>query len=122
MWSWNQFRNLPRNQGLSPQEQARQYFIHQSNMMMEASNNNAASSAAAAGAGGRIKPSTSTDLLIFGIRETPEIPGQDYQLFNLESNSTLTLFMTDAFFGTTVFANNTDNGLILGMFSNLSLQ
>lgn len=121
MWSWNQFRNLPRNQGLSPQEQARQYFIHQSNMMMEASNNNAASSAAAAGAGagGRIKPSTSTDLLIFGIRETPEIPGQDYQLFNLESNSTLTLFMTDAFFGTTVFANNTDDGFKYFLSKNL---
>ena len=23
MWSWNQFRNLPKNQGLSAQEQAR---------------------------------------------------------------------------------------------------
>jgi len=54
MWSWNQFRNLPKNQRLSPQEQARQYFIHQSNMMMEASSNNnsaAAASSAAAGAG-----------------------------------------------------------------------
>lgn len=53
MWSWNQFRNLPRNQGLSPQEQARQYFIHQSNMIMETSSAVAASSAAGAGAGGR---------------------------------------------------------------------
>jgi len=35
MWSWNQFRNLPKNKELSVQEQARQYFIHQSNMMME---------------------------------------------------------------------------------------
>jgi hypothetical protein len=73
MWSWNQFRNLPRNQGLSAQEQARQYFIHQSNMMMEASSNSnsaaAASSAAAgagagaggAGGGGRRKPSFSLD-------------------------------------------------------------
>jgi len=25
MWSWNQFRNLPKNQGLSAQEQAIQY-------------------------------------------------------------------------------------------------
>ena len=52
MWSWNQFRNLPKNQGLSAQEQARQYFIHQSNMMMEASSIAVAPAAAGAGAGG----------------------------------------------------------------------
>jgi len=52
MWSWNQFRNLPRNQKLNAQEQARQYFIHQSNMMMEASSVAAAAASAGAGAGG----------------------------------------------------------------------
>jgi hypothetical protein len=126
MWSWNQFRNLPKNQGLSPQEQARQYFIHQSNMIMEASFNNAAASSAAAssaaagaGAGGRIKPSTSTDFLIFGVKEAPEIPGQDYRLFNVESNGVPTLFMTDGFFGPTVFANNTDDGFKYFLSRNL---
>jgi len=121
MWSWNQFRNLPRNQGLSPQEQARQYFIHQSNMIMEASFNNAAASSAAAGAGsgGRIKPFTSTDFLIFGMKEAPELPGQDYRLFNVESNVAPTLFMTDGFFGPTVFANNTDDGFKYFLSRNL---
>ena len=56
MWSWNQFKNLPRNRDLSPAEQSRQYFIYQSNMMYEASINNtisvAAAAAAAAGSGG----------------------------------------------------------------------
>ena len=53
MWSWNQFRNLPRNQVLSTQEQARQYFIHQSNMMMEATENaNAVATSVAVGSGG----------------------------------------------------------------------
>jgi hypothetical protein len=52
MWNWNQFKNLPRNRDLSPQEQSRQYFIYQSNMMYEASvNNTVAAAAAAAGAG-----------------------------------------------------------------------
>jgi hypothetical protein len=120
MWSWNQFRNLPKNQGLSPQEQARQYFIHQSNMIMEASfNNAAASSAAGAGSGGRIKPFTSTDFLIFGMKEAPELPGQDYRLFNVESNGVPTLFMTDGFFGPTVFANNTDDGFKYFLSRNL---
>jgi hypothetical protein len=52
MWSWNQFKNLPKNQSLSAAEKARQYFIHQSNMMMEASSSAvAAAAASAAGAG-----------------------------------------------------------------------
>ena len=52
MWSWNQFKNLPRNRDLSPAEQSRQYFIYQSNMMYEASINNTISVAAAAAAAG----------------------------------------------------------------------
>ena len=55
MWSWNQFRNLPKSQGLSPQELSRQYFIHQSNMMMEASINNSIAVASAASSGGQIQ-------------------------------------------------------------------
>jgi hypothetical protein len=64
MWSWNQFRNLPKNQGLSAAEQSRQYFIHQSNMMMEASINNSVlpSSAAAGSAGGSQKSEITTTL------------------------------------------------------------
>jgi presenilin-like A22 family membrane protease len=51
MWSWNQFKNLPKNQSLSATEKARQYFIHQSNMMMEASSSAVAAAAASAAAG-----------------------------------------------------------------------
>jgi hypothetical protein len=91
MWSWNQFRNLPKNQGLSPQEQARQYFIHQSNMMMEASNNNAAaaaSSAAGAGAGaggaggGRKK-----------VSDFPAVSGQSYIITWLDDTDDLWKFL-----------------------------
>ena len=62
MWSWNQFRNLPKNQTLSAAEQARQYFIHQSNMMMEASINNSVSVSAAGSAGGSQKSEITTTL------------------------------------------------------------
>jgi hypothetical protein len=87
MWSWNQFRNLPKNQGLSPQEQARQYFIHQSNMMMEASNNNAAAaSSAAAGAGGagggRKK-----------VSDFPAVSGQSYIITWLDDTDDLWKFL-----------------------------
>jgi len=52
MWNWEQFKSLPRVQGLSAAEKARQYFLHQSNMMMENNfNAAAAASSAAAGAG-----------------------------------------------------------------------
>jgi len=114
MWSWNQFRNLPRNQGLSPQEQARQYFIHQSNMMMEAAsiNNAAASSAAAgAGAGGSGNKKRLSDLLIFGIKNAPTAPPDDYVLFDLLKDGQTEPFTTDnPFYGPTVFADNTDDG------------
>ena len=55
MYNWNQFRNFPKFKDMSQQEQARQYFLYQSNMMMEQSANAAlapAAAAAAAGAGG----------------------------------------------------------------------
>ena len=55
MYNWNQFRNFPKFKDMSAQEQARQYFLYQSNMMMEQSANAAlapAAAAAAAGAGG----------------------------------------------------------------------
>ena len=56
MYNWNQFRNFPKFKNMSAQEQARQYFLYQSNMMMEQSANAAlapaAAAAAAAGAGG----------------------------------------------------------------------
>lgn len=55
MYNWNQFRNFPKFKNMTPQEQARQYFIYQSNIMMEQSSNSslapAAAAAAAAGAG-----------------------------------------------------------------------
>lgn len=56
MYNWNQFRNIPKFKGLPPQEQARQYFIYQSNMMIEQSSNSAAiaPAAAASSAGGSI--------------------------------------------------------------------
>jgi len=119
MWSWNQFRNLPKNQGLSAQEQARQYFIHQSNMMMESSFNNAAAAAssAAAGAGagaggGSGNKKQSTDFLIFGLKSVPTLPPDDYVLFDLLKNNEVTPFATsDIFYGPTVFADNPDDGL-----------
>ena len=39
MYNWNQFRNFPKFSGMSAQEQARPYFLYQSNMMMEQSAN-----------------------------------------------------------------------------------
>ena len=55
MYNWNQFRNFPKFSNMSAQEQARQYFLYQSNIMMEQSSNSslapAAAAAAAAGAG-----------------------------------------------------------------------
>jgi hypothetical protein len=87
MWSWNQFRNLHRNQGLSPAEQARQYFIHQSNMMYEASlNNNVATAVAAAssaGGGGGIKKVT----------EFPSISAQSYIISWSDDNDNLWKFV-----------------------------
>ena len=55
MYNWNQFRNFPKFKDMSAQEQARQYFLYQSNIMMEQSAAAiapaAAAAAAAAGAG-----------------------------------------------------------------------
>jgi hypothetical protein len=114
MWNWNQFKNLPRNRDLSPQEQSRQYFIYQSNMMYEASLNNsvAAAAAAAAGSGGGSGlTNIKTDFLIFGVKEQPTLPPDDYMLFRLNNNDTTDEFETsDIFYGPTVFANNTDDG------------
>ena len=55
MYSWKYFISLPGIKDLDPREQARQFFVYQSNAMLEASNNTlsqAAAAAAAAGAGG----------------------------------------------------------------------
>ena len=55
MYNWNQFRNFPKFKDMSQQEQARQYFLYQSNIMMEQSSNSSlapAAAAAGAGAGG----------------------------------------------------------------------
>ena len=55
MYNWNQFRNFPKFKDMSAQEQARQYFLYQSNIMMEqsaAAIAPAAAAAAGAGAGG----------------------------------------------------------------------
>lgn len=109
MWSWNQFKNLPRNQGLSPAEQSRQYFIYQSNMMYESSLNAAAASAAAGAGGGtpasRRVPMINTDFLLFGIPNLPD----DYMLFNLNNDDTVTTFETDMFYGPTVFTDGPDS-------------
>jgi len=57
MYNWNQFKSFPKFKDMSQQEQARQYFLYQSNIMMEQSSNSslapaaAAAAAAAAGAG-----------------------------------------------------------------------
>jgi hypothetical protein len=69
--------------------------------------------------GTSFKGGFTTDFLIFGMKEAPEIPGQDYRLFNVESNGVPTLFMTDGFFGPTVFANNTDDGFKYFLSRNL---
>ncbi len=66
MYNWNQFRNFPKFKDMSQQEQARQYFLYQSNMMMEQSANAAlapaaAAAAAGAGGGGRLPQSTAVD-------------------------------------------------------------
>ena len=41
MMNWQQFKNLPKIQSLPPQEQARQFFIYQSDRIHEASMANA---------------------------------------------------------------------------------
>ena len=54
---------------------------------------------------------TVTDFLIFGIKNIPTSPPDDYMLFNLESNNTVTTFVTSGiFYGPTVFANNPNDG------------
>lgn len=54
---------------------------------------------------------TVTDFLIFGIKNIPTSPPDDYMLFNLESNNTVTAFTTNGiFYGPTVFANNPNDG------------
>jgi hypothetical protein len=60
MYSWKYFISLPGIKDLDPREQARQFFVYQSNAMLEASNNSlsqaaAASSAAGSGGGGGLR-------------------------------------------------------------------
>ena len=75
--------------------------------MLEKSINPAASAAAGA-AGGSKKI---TDFLIFGLKNQPTSPPDDYMLFNLKKDGTTQPFSTsEVFQGTTVFANNTDDG------------
>jgi hypothetical protein len=86
MWNWNQFKNLPRNRDLSPQEQSRQYFIYQSNMMYEANINNtvaAAAAAAGSGGGGGLKV----------ISEFPSVSGQSYIISWADTNDNLWKFV-----------------------------
>ena len=73
MYNWNQFRNFPKFKDMSAQEQARQYFLYQSNMMMEQSANAAlapaaaAAAAAGAGGGGRLPQPKGVD---YGVQST----------------------------------------------------
>jgi len=50
MYNWNQFKGLSRVKDLSPQEQARQYWMYQ-NSAYESSIQSAAAASVAAGAG-----------------------------------------------------------------------
>lgn len=117
--NWEQFKNLPKIQTLSPQEQARQYFLYQSNMMMENNFSAAASSAAAgagSGAGGGGGRRSNTGFRVFGFRLPPT--GQDDNvLFNLRDNSTLHQFTN--FDGPAVFetVDNTTYFVELGNFA-----
>lgn len=55
MWNkynWDRFKSLDKIKNLTPQEQARQYFLYQSNMIREAYNPSVASSSAGAGGSG----------------------------------------------------------------------
>lgn len=67
MYSWNYFISLPGIKDLDPREQARQFFIHQSNAMLEASNNSLAPAAAAAAGsgGGGLTKKTSNEGVLF---------------------------------------------------------
>jgi len=106
--NWEQFRNLPRIQTLSPQEQARQYFLHQSNTMMENTFSAAAASAAAgAGAGAGGSRNTKTQFRLFGFK-VPATNQEDYVLFDVEDNSTLIPFSED-FSGPSILSKD-DNG------------
>jgi len=61
--------------------------------------------------GTSFKGGFTTDFLIFGLKNLPTSPPDDYMLFNLQSNNTVTTFTTNGiFYGPTVFANNTDDG------------
>jgi hypothetical protein len=62
--------------------------------------------------GTSFKGGFTTDFLIFGLKNlTEETSPDDYMLFNLESNNTITVFSTNGiFYGPTVFANNPNDG------------
>ena len=61
--------------------------------------------------GTSFKGGFTTDFLIFGLKNTPTTPPDDYMLFNLQSNNTVTAFTTNGiFYGPTVFANNPNDG------------
>jgi len=61
--------------------------------------------------GTSFKGGFTTDFLIFGLKSTPTTPPDDYMLFNLQSNNTVTAFTTNGiFYGPTVFANNPNDG------------
>jgi hypothetical protein len=99
MYSWNQFRNLPKIKDLPVHEQSRQYWMYQSNSMYEAqsSPSSAASSAAAgaagagagAGAGGR-RPTTTTTTTTSTTTTTTtaRVPGVDFTIEWFMKNST----------------------------------
>jgi hypothetical protein len=107
MWSWNQFKNLPRNRDLSPGEQSRQYFIYQSNMMYEASVNNtvaaaAAASAAGAGSGGGSLKKRSRAIKIAAKNNT-------IGYFDQGDTQNLVFFTAD--WDAKSFSNNADTGI-----------
>jgi hypothetical protein len=61
--------------------------------------------------GTSFKGGFTTDFLIFGLKNLPTSPPDDYMLFNLQSNNTVTTFTTNGtFYGPTVFANNPNDG------------
>jgi hypothetical protein len=102
MWSWNQFKNLPRNRDLSPGEQSRQYFIYQSNMMYEASVNNAvAAAAAAAGSGGGSFKKT----------RAIKIAAKNNTIGYFDQGDTQNLVFFTADWDAKSFSNNADTGI-----------
>lgn len=109
MYSWQRFKTLDRVKSLPLQEQARQYFLHQSNFLSESAFVPSSSAAAGAGAGGggnniRLSPFRSFYL-------------DDGRLYRISYNRRKTdSLLTDdnigPFLGVTCFAINYDDGFL----------